>query len=109
MVAIPTWGIVLGDECCHVYSDLSLEELLDWMKSHRLPNRIHAARSIPHFDAFGKYLEFCKKPGISLEELVTDMRLWRGWIVESRTRVRNHSLEIQKHCPSQTNPNNDRD
>lgn len=87
-VARPTWGLQVGDECCHVYSDESLEELLSWISRHRLPNRIHASRSIPHFDAFGSYLEYCEKPGISLEELVQDMRAWRGWIKENRTRVR---------------------
>lgn len=92
MITNLAWGIQIGDECCHIYSDQSLEELLHWMKKSGLPNRIHASRLLPHFDAFGNYLTYCEKPGVTLEELEKDMNDWRNWIKENRTRIRSSSI-----------------
>lgn len=74
---VPRLGIRRGDPLCHVYSDASLEELRAWGRRHGLrPEWAHRSGSLPHFDAFGEYLERCG-PGVSRRELVEDIRRWR--------------------------------
>lgn len=74
---IPRLGIQRGDRLCHVYSDVSLEELHDWGRRHGLrPEWVERSGSLPHFDAFGEHLERCG-PGVSRRELVEDIRRWR--------------------------------
>lgn len=74
---IPRLGIEKGDPLCHVYSDASLAELLAWGRAHGLkPEWVHRHSSMPHFDAFGRYLRHCGE-GVSRRELVDDIRRWR--------------------------------
>ncbi|WP_423925646.1 hypothetical protein [Candidatus Palauibacter sp.] len=74
---IPRLGIVKGDPLCHVYSDLSREELETWGKSHGLePAWIHDS-TLPHFDAFGPRLDGCG-PGVTRTELKAHIRAWRS-------------------------------
>jgi hypothetical protein len=73
---IPRIDVRKGDPMCHVYSDASLEELLAWGRARGLgPARVHHT-ALPHFDAFGAYLEGCG-PGVGRRELVADIRAWR--------------------------------
>ena len=74
---VPRIGVVKGDRLCHVYSDTSLDELLAWGDGHGLrPESVHG-RTLPHFDAFGEYLELCGE-GVGRRELVHDIRSWRA-------------------------------
>lgn len=76
--AIPRLGIERGDRLCHVYSDTSLEELLDWGRDRGLrPEWADLRNTLPHFDAFGDFLLFCG-PGVTRQELVADIRRWRA-------------------------------
>lgn len=70
-------GVERGDRMCHVYSDRSLDELLDWGRRHGLrPEWIDRRNAMPHFDAYGEYLERCG-PAVSRAELVRDLQRWR--------------------------------
>jgi hypothetical protein len=63
---------------CHVYSDISLAELIEWGREHGLKAEwIDRRHALPHFDAFGDHLEDCG-PGVSRAELVRDIRAWRS-------------------------------
>lgn len=76
--AVPRLGIKEGDRLCHVYSDTSVEELVAWGDARGLrPEWIDRGASLPHFDAYGKYLDLCG-PGVEREELVEDIRTWRA-------------------------------
>ena len=73
---IPRLDVRKGDRMCHVYSDVSLEELVRWGRRHGLkPEWIHHS-SLPHFDAFGDRLSVCGE-GVERRELVEDIRAWR--------------------------------
>lgn len=66
-----------GDRLCHVYSDESVAELVDWGRRHGLePEWIDRRNDLPHFDLYGERLAVCG-PGVSDRELVRDMREWR--------------------------------
>lgn len=73
---VPGIGVTKGDTLCHVYSDTSLEELLQWGRQHGLRPEWVDGRTLPHFDAFGDHLELCGE-GVSRRELVADIRSWR--------------------------------
>ncbi len=74
---IPRLGIRRGSRLCHVYSDVSRDELEEWGLRHGLrPEWIHDG-AIPHFDAFGERLERCGR-GVRMRELVEDIRAWRN-------------------------------
>ena len=70
-------GIAKGDLLCHVYSDVSREELEEWGRRHGLkPEWIHNS-TMPHFDAFGERLDWCG-PGVTRAELKEHIRTWRA-------------------------------
>ena len=73
---IPRIGVRTGDRMCHVYSDVSLEELEEWGRGAGLDRRRIHHSSLPHFDVFGDRLAVCGT-GVSRKELVTDIRTWR--------------------------------
>lgn len=66
-----------GDRLCHVYSDRSIEELLEWGEAHGLkPHWIDRKHALPHFDVLGETVAE-HEPGVSRDELVADIRWWR--------------------------------
>ena len=66
-----------GDRLCHVYSDESLGELLEWGRRHGLePEWVDRRNDLPHFDLYGARLAVCGE-GVSDRELVRDLRRWR--------------------------------
>lgn len=74
---LPRLNVRRGDRMCHVYSDISLAELIVWGREHGLrPEWIDRRNALPHFDAFGPRLEDCGS-GVSRAELVRDIRRWR--------------------------------
>ncbi|WP_419162302.1 DUF4031 domain-containing protein [Candidatus Palauibacter sp.] len=74
---IPRLGISKGDPLCHVYSDVSREELEAWGRRYGLdPEWIHDS-TLPHFDAFGARLDWCG-PGVTRAELKEHIRVWRA-------------------------------
>lgn len=74
---VPRLGIERGDRLCHVYSDASLEELLSWGRSVGLDGaRLDLRNDLPHFDAFGDWLQYCGD-GVSRQQFVRDVRRWR--------------------------------
>lgn len=75
---LPRLGIERGDELCHVYSDRSLAELLEWGESIGLDRRkLDLRNDLPHFDAFGPWLQHCGD-AVSRAEFVRDVRRWRA-------------------------------
>lgn len=75
---LPRLGIRRGDRLCHVYSDVSLEELIAWGEAHGMRREYLDLRNVlPHFDAFRTWLRFCGE-GVSRQEFVRDVRTWRG-------------------------------
>lgn len=74
---VPRLGIEPGDRLCHIYSDSSLEELVDWGAVRGLRREwLDLRNALPHFDAFGERLRFCGR-GVAREEFVRDVRRWR--------------------------------
>lgn len=74
---LPRLGVRRGERMCHVYSDSSLGELIEWGRAHGLkPEWVDRRNALPHFDAFGEHLEDCG-PGVTRAELVRDIRRWR--------------------------------
>lgn len=74
---IPRIAVEKGDWMCHVYSDTSLEELVEWGMARALkPDWVHHS-SMPHYDAFGERLAECGE-GVTRKELVHDIRGWRA-------------------------------
>lgn len=74
---IPGLGISKGDRLCHVYSDVSREELEAWGRRHGLePAWIHDSK-LPHFDASGDRLAWCGPP-VTRRELKAHIRGWRA-------------------------------
>ena len=70
-------GVRKGDRLCHVYSDTSLEELVEWGRMHGLrPEWVDRRNVLPHYDAHGEWLDACGE-GVPRSELVADIRLWR--------------------------------
>ena len=70
-------GVQAGDRLCHVYSDESLSELIEWGRRHGLePEWVDRRNDLPHFDLYGARLAFCGE-GVSDRELVRDLRRWR--------------------------------
>ena len=74
---VPRLGIRRGARLCHVYSDTSIEELQDWGCRHGLHPEWIDGGAIPHFDAFGEYIELCGD-GVGFREMASDIRRWRA-------------------------------
>jgi hypothetical protein len=75
---IPGIGVRKGDSLVHAYSDTSIDELVDWGKRHGLkPRWIDRRNAMPHFDLFGERVSLAG-PGVTREQLVEDLRLWRA-------------------------------
>lgn len=73
---LPRIGVAKGDRMCHVYSDTSVEELLEWGRDRGLkPEWVHDS-AMPHYDAYGERLAACGE-GVIRRELVQDIRVWR--------------------------------
>lgn len=72
-------GAEEGDRLCHVYSDGSLEELVAWGRRHGLePAWIDRSHALPHFDVAVESFEGELGEAVEREELVADIRRWRG-------------------------------
>jgi len=70
-------GVLKGDPLCHVYSDTSLEELVDWGRAHGLrASWVDRRHVLPHYDAHDEWLQACGE-GVTRSELVADIRAWR--------------------------------
>lgn len=74
---IPRIDVVKGDPLCHVYSDHSRDELVDWGRARGLKPEWLDEKTLPHYDAFGERLADCG-PGVTRRELVADIRRWRA-------------------------------
>ncbi len=60
--------------CCHVYSDVSTEELLAWGRDHSVPaSWLHRSR-LAHFDFWGRWLDLCDARGVPHKVFVADAR-----------------------------------
>ena len=66
-----------GDTLVHAYSDTSVEELIEWGRSHGLKAEwIDRRNALPHYDLFGPSVEWAGE-GVTRAELVADLRMWR--------------------------------
>lgn len=75
---IPRLDVRKGDTLVHAYSDTSLEELIEWGRSHGLRAEwIDRRNALPHFDLFGERVNLAGE-GVTRAELVTDLRMWRA-------------------------------
>jgi len=75
---IPRLAVRRGDTLVHVYSDTSLDELIEWGRSHGLkPEWIDRRNALPHFDLFGEGVRLAGE-GVTRAELVADLRTWRA-------------------------------
>ena len=75
---IPRLDVRKGDTLVHAYSDTSLEELIEWGRSHGLRAEwIDRRNALPHFDLFGEGVNLAGE-GVTRAELVTDLRMWRA-------------------------------
>ena len=65
-----------GEEvgCCHVYSDVSGEELVRWAQEHAVPCRWLRGdfARLPRFDLWGKWLGVCGE-GVAHKVFVEDV------------------------------------
>jgi hypothetical protein len=60
-----------------VYSDRSLDELVDWGRARGLkPEWIDHKHALPHYDVRADTVAE-HEPGVGRRELVTDIRRWR--------------------------------
>ena len=67
------------EDCCHVYSNISVAELLAWAEEKRISVRWLQDKGngrLPHFDIWGSNLKHCG-PGVPNKEFVADLRKWR--------------------------------
>jgi hypothetical protein len=74
---IPRLEVKKGDTLVHAYSDTSIEELIEWGRSHGLKAEwIDRRNALPHYDLFGPSVEWAGE-GVTRAELVADLRMWR--------------------------------
>jgi hypothetical protein len=67
-----------GDTLVHAYSDTSLEELIEWGRSHGLRAEwIDRRNALPHYDLFGASVAWAGR-GVTRAELVADLKRWRA-------------------------------
>jgi len=79
---IPRLEVNKGDTLVHAYSDTSIEELIEWGRSHDLKAEwIDHRNALPHYDLFGEGVSLAGE-GVTRSELVADLKLWR----ERRTK-----------------------
>ncbi len=74
---IPRLEVKKGDTLVHAYSDTSVEELIEWGRSHGLKAEwIDRRNALPHYDLFGPSVEWAGE-GVTRAKLVADLRMWR--------------------------------
>ena len=74
---IPRLEVKKGDTLVHAYSDTSIEELVEWGRSHGLEAEwIDRRNALPHYDLFGEGVSLAGE-GVTRAELVADLRMWR--------------------------------
>jgi hypothetical protein len=79
---IPRLDVKKGDSLVHAYSDTSVEELIEWGRSHDLRAEwIDRRNALPHYDLFGEGVSLAGT-GVTRAELVADLRMWRARRVE---------------------------
>lgn len=75
---IPRLDVSKGDTLVHAYSDTSIEELIEWGRSHGLKAEwIDRRNALPHYDLFGEGVSLAGE-GVTRAELVADLRVWRA-------------------------------
>ena len=75
---IPRLDVKKGDTLVHAYSDTSVEELIEWGRSHGLEAEwIDRRNALPHYDLFGQGVSLAAQ-GVTRAELVADLRMWRA-------------------------------
>jgi hypothetical protein len=75
---IPRLDVRKGDTLVHAYSDSSLEELIEWGRTHGLrPEWIDDRNALPHYDLFGEGVKLAGE-GVTRAELVSHLREWRA-------------------------------
>lgn len=75
---IPRLAVKKGETLVHAYSDTSIEELIDWGRSHGLRAEwIDRRNALPHYDLFGESVVWAGT-GVTRAELVADLRTWRA-------------------------------
>jgi hypothetical protein len=75
---IPRLAVRKGDTLVHAYSDTSIEELIEWGRSHGLKAEwIDRRNALPHYDLFGEGVSLAGE-GVNRTELVADLRMWRA-------------------------------
>ena len=83
---MPRLGARKGDRLCHVYSDRSIGELVEWGEARGLkPEWIDRRNVLPHFDVLGERVAE-HEPGVGRAELVADIRWWRDYQRGGRRR-----------------------
>lgn len=76
--SVPRLEIEEGDALCHVYSDTSLEELVEWGREHGLRREwIDRSHDLPHYDVKVDRFGDALGPGVERRELMSDIRGWR--------------------------------
>ena len=74
---IPRLDVKKGDTLVHAYSDTSIEELIEWGRSHELKAEwIDRRNALPHYDLFGEGVRLAGE-GVTRSELVADLKMWR--------------------------------
>lgn len=75
---IPRLDVRKGDTLVHAYSDTSIEELIEWGRSHDLKAEwIDRRNALPHYDLFGDGVNLAGE-GVTRSELVADLKTWRA-------------------------------
>ncbi|MBT8479884.1 MAG: DUF4031 domain-containing protein [Gemmatimonadetes bacterium] len=75
---IPRLAVKKGETLVHAYSDTSIEELIEWGRSHGLRAEwIDRRNALPHYDLFGESVAWAGT-GVTRAELVADLRTWRA-------------------------------
>ena len=75
---IPRLDVRKGDTLVHAYSDTSIEELIEWGRSHDLKAEwIDRRNALPHYDLFGDGVNLAGE-GVTRSELVADLKMWRA-------------------------------
>ena len=75
---IPRLDVKKGDTLVHAYSDTSIEELIEWGRSHDLKAEwVDRRNALPHYDLFGEGVRLAGE-GVTRSELVADLKMWRA-------------------------------
>lgn len=74
---IPRLEVKKSDTLVHAYSDTSIEELIEWGRSHGLEAKwIDRRNALPHYDLFGASIAWAGE-GVTRARLRTDLTAWR--------------------------------